>query len=109
MQELKNHDEALQARVQSLAHLPNEAKAAQRQLIARERLQYRKPKPAQHLDRQCTDWHWLYRQIKREWKNLKGLQNRERIWCFLAYIVDGSAENREALDKLYARFNATDN
>ncbi|KAM0710064.1 hypothetical protein Q7P35_002426 [Cladosporium inversicolor] len=79
MQELESHDKALEARIQALVDLPDEQKAAQKQIIEQERLESRKPTPAQQLDRQRTDWHWLYRELKREWKNIKGLQSRERI------------------------------
>lgn len=109
MKELKTHDEALQARLRALDDLPAESQAAQQKIIARERLQSRKPKPALHLDRQRTDWHWLYRQIKRDRKNMKGLQNRERLWYAFAYVVDdGSAESKEALEKLHEKARATD-
>ena len=108
MRELKSYDEVLQARIRSLDDLPDEARAEQRKIIAQERLQSRKPKPAQHLDRQRTDWHWLYREINREWKNMKGLHNRERIWYALANIVDDSTENKEALEKLHEKAKATD-
>jgi hypothetical protein len=34
-----------------------------------------------------TDWYQLYCQITRQWKNIKGLQNRERIWKTLEFVV----------------------
>ena len=108
MRELKNHDEALQARIRSLTDLPVESRAAQKKVIAQERLESRKPKPAQHLNLQRTDWHWLYRQIKREWKSMKGLQNRERIWYALAHVVEDSAKSKKALDKLHEKARAAD-
>ena len=45
------------------------------------------PRPMQRLHRLRTDWHWLYCQINREWKNIKGRQNRERIWKTLEFVV----------------------
>jgi len=45
------------------------------------------PRPVQRLYRLQTDWYWLYCQINREWKNIKGLQNRERIWKTLEFVV----------------------
>jgi len=108
MQGLEKYDKALDARVQSLIDLPEEQKAAQNLAIARERSNFRKPKPAQYLDPQCTDWHWLYRQIKREWKDIKGLQNRERIWYANTYIVEGSVESKAALEKLHDDYAAHD-
>ena len=104
MQELETHDKALETRLQSLLDLPDEQKAAQKQAIEHERLESRKPKPAQQLDRQRTDWHWLYREIKRQWKSIKGLQNRERIWYAQAYIVEGSEESRAVLEKLHTDY-----
>lgn len=108
MQELESHDKALEARIQSLVDLPDEQKEAQKLIIEQERLESRKPTPAQQLDRQRTDWHWLYRELKREWKNIKGLQNRERMWYAQAYIVQGSEESKAALEKLHADYIAKD-
>lgn len=108
MQELETHDKALDARLQSLKAFPDEQIAGQKETIEQERLESRKPKPAQQLDRQRTDWHWLYREIKREWKNIKGLQNRERIWYAQAYIVEGSEESKAVLGKLHADYMAKD-
>jgi len=109
MQELEAHDKALETRAESLLDLPDEQRAAQRRAIAQARSDIRKPRPAQNLDRQHTDWHWLYRELKREWKNLKGLQNRERIWYVHSYIVDGgSAESEAILDKLHRDYMAKD-
>jgi hypothetical protein len=108
MQQLERHDKALDARLQALLDLPDEQKAAQEQAIAQERIESRKPEPAQHLDRQRTDWHWLHRQIKREWKDIKGLQNRERIWYANAYIVEGPTESSAVLEKLYGYRMAQD-
>jgi hypothetical protein len=46
-----------------------------------------KPRPVQRLLRLQADWYWLYCQINREWKYIKGLQNRERIWKTLEFVV----------------------
>lgn len=108
MQELETHDKALDARLHSLDDVPDEQKEAQKQVFEQERLESRKPKPAQKLGRQSTDWHWLYREIKRQWKNIKGLQNRERIWYAQAHIVEGSEESKAVLEKLHADYAAKD-
>jgi hypothetical protein len=108
MQELETLDEALDARLHSLDGLPDAQREAQERIIAQERLESRKPTPAQQIDRQATDWHWFYREIKREWKNIKGLQNRERIWYAQAHIVQDSAESKAALEKLHADYAARD-
>jgi hypothetical protein len=57
MQELETHDKALNARLQSLIYLSDEQTATQIDDIEQARLEFRKPKPAQKLDRQTTDWH----------------------------------------------------
>jgi hypothetical protein len=108
MQELETFDEALDARLHSLDGLPDAQREAQERIIAQERLESRKPTPAQQIDRQATDWHWFYREIKREWKNIKGLQNRERIWYAQAHIVQDSVESKAALEKLHADYAARD-
>jgi hypothetical protein len=108
MQELETLDEALDARLHSLDGLPDAQREAQERIILQERLESRKPTPAQQIDRQRTDWHWLYREIKREWKSIKGLQNRERIWYAQAYIVEGSQESKAVLEKLHADHAAKD-
>lgn len=106
MQELETHDKPLETRLQSLLDLPDEQKAARKQAIEHERRESRKPKPAQQLDLQRTDWHWLYREIKRQWKSIKGLQNHERIWYAQAYIVEGSEESKAVLEKLHTDYMA---
>jgi hypothetical protein len=45
------------------------------------------PRAVRQLPRLQTDWYFLYCQLTREWKNIKGLQNRERIWKTLEFIV----------------------
>jgi hypothetical protein len=45
------------------------------------------PHAVRQLPRLQTDWYFLYCQLTREWKNIKGLQNRERIWKTLEFIV----------------------
>ena len=42
---------------------------------------------AQDLNIGNTDWHQLYCKVKFCWKNLKGLQNRKRIWRDVEEIV----------------------
>jgi hypothetical protein len=51
------------------------------------RKDFRKPRKVRQLDRLQTDWYYLYSQILREWKNINGLQNRERIWKSIEYVV----------------------
>jgi hypothetical protein len=58
----------------------------------------RKPREVRQLDRLQTDWYYLYCQIAREWKNINGLQNRERIWKSIEYIVRRVADPDEDLD-----------
>ncbi|KAE8327871.1 hypothetical protein BDV39DRAFT_204587 [Aspergillus sergii] len=36
-----------------------------------------------------TNWYILYRDIKRNWKELKGLRNRERIWNYQEKMLVG--------------------
>ena len=48
---------------------------------------FRKPRKVKQLDRLQTDWYNLYRQIAQEWKNIQGLQNRERIWKSIEYVI----------------------
>ena len=45
--------------------------------------------PVMHpvLEWQRTDWHAVYLQITRQWKQMKGLHNRERIWTDCEEIV----------------------
>lgn len=71
---------------------------------SRARKKHRRPRPAQRLDPLRTDWHWVYCQLKREFGNIKGLQNRERIWYALAHAVQGTAESKEVLEKLHADY-----
>ncbi|KAF3005603.1 hypothetical protein E8E13_001920 [Curvularia kusanoi] len=35
-----------------------------------------------------TNWYKVYTEIRRNWKDLKGLQNRKRIWKDIGLIVD---------------------
>jgi hypothetical protein len=48
---------------------------------------FRKPRKVRQLDRLQTDWYNLYRQIAQQWRNISGLQNRERIWKSIEYVV----------------------
>jgi hypothetical protein len=59
---------------------------------------FRKPRQVRQLDRLQTDWYYLYYHIAREWKNIKGLQNRERIWKSIEYIVRRVANPDEDLE-----------
>ena len=39
------------------------------------------------LPADCTNWHQLYCDITRNWKDLNGLQNRRRIWIDVERII----------------------
>jgi hypothetical protein len=58
----------------------------------------RKPREVTKLDPLQTDWYYLYTQIAREWISIKGLQNRERIWKSIEYVVRRVANQEEDLD-----------
>jgi hypothetical protein len=88
--ELDANDEALNSRLEALEALDRDQQAA----IEQARSQYRKryddllkPRPVNRLHRLRTDWYWLYCQINWEWRRIKGLQNRERIWKTLEFVV----------------------
>lgn len=97
-QELIKHDERIQDRDHKAADLQGEQRSIQEKLIAREDVEYRKPRPAQSLDRLHTDWYYLYCQLRREWKNTKGLQNRERIWKAVEFVSRRIVNPDEDLD-----------
>jgi hypothetical protein len=59
---------------------------------------FRKPREVRKLDRLQTDWYYLYCQIAREWRNIKGLQNRERIWKSIEYVVRRVENPDEGVD-----------
>jgi hypothetical protein len=96
--ELVDHDKSIQIRKQEAAQLQGEQKAIQYQNIADDDAEFRKPRPVQHLDRLHTDWYFLYCQLRREWKNIKGLQNRERIWKAVEFVSRRIAKPDEDLD-----------
>lgn len=85
-------------RVENALHSRLEAlkapKGDQQTAIGEARFEHKKryaellePWSVQRLHRLETDWYWLYCQINREWKRIKGLQNRERIWKTLEFVV----------------------
>lgn len=83
-------DEALNSRIQTLVALKGDQQAAFEEARSEHKKSYDallKPQPVQRLHRLRTDWYWLYCQINREWKNIKGLQNRERVWKTLEFVV----------------------
>lgn len=99
--ELIAHDERVQARSEALAEdhaLNSEQRAFQEQVIAEDDAEFRKPRPVHQLDRLHTDWYYLYCQIQEEWKNIKGLQNRERIWTAVKCVSRRIANPDEDLD-----------
>lgn len=104
MQELMAHDKPLFATSETLKGLPEEQRRKLRTKNSRARKKHRRPRPAQRLDPLRTDWHWVYCQLKREFGNIKGLQNRERIWHALAHVMQGTAESKEVLEKLHADY-----
>jgi hypothetical protein len=93
--ELEAHDQALKDQTQAMQRLGDEEKTKQRELIARDDATFREPRAVQQLSRSGTDWHYLYCRLAREWKNIKGLQNRERIWKTSEYIVRRVADPDE--------------
>lgn len=86
-QELIEHDKAIEDRKRAAAALPPSERLAQEQLIADDDAKFRAPRPVEQLDRLHTDWYYLYCQLRKEWKNIKGLQNRERIWTSAEFVV----------------------
>lgn len=87
--ELIAHDEAIQNRTQAAAALPlgSQQKTIEEERIACDDAEFRKPRPVEQLDRFHTDWYYLYCQLRREWKTIKGLQNRERIWKAAEFVI----------------------
>ena len=67
----------------------------QMELIARDDAAFRDARAVHQLSRSGTDWYYLYCRLAREWKNIKGLQNRERIWKTIEYIVRRIADPEE--------------
>ena len=59
----------------------------QMEMIARDDATFRESRAVHQLSRSGTDWYYLYCRLSREWKDIKGLQNRERIWKTIEYIV----------------------
>jgi hypothetical protein len=83
-------DNALHSRLEAL----KAPKGDQQTAIGEARFEHKKryaellePRLVQRLHRLETDWYWLYCQINRERKRIKGLQNRERIWKTLEFVV----------------------
>jgi hypothetical protein len=88
--ELDVIDESLNSRLQVLEALDGDQQAAIEQAHHEHKERYAEmlePQPVRHLHRLRTDWYWLYCQINRGWKDIKGLQNRERIWKTLEFVV----------------------
>jgi hypothetical protein len=87
--ELIAHDETIQSLVQAAAALPlgSQQRAVQEDRIAHDEAEFHKPHLVEQLDRLHTDWYFLYCQLRREWRNIKGLQNRERIWKASEFVV----------------------
>ena len=46
---------------------------------------------------ETTNWHRLHHDITGHWNQLKGLQNRARIWDAVMQIIDAMRETREKL------------
>ena len=93
--EFEAHDQAVKGRIQATQGLGDEEKTKQRDLIARDERRFRESRAVQQLSRLETDWHYLYCRLSREWKSIKGLQNRERIWKTIEYIVRRIADPDE--------------
>jgi hypothetical protein len=99
--ELIRHDEMIKSRSAALASdraFNSEQRAIQEQLIAGDDAEFRRPRPVPQLDRLHTDWYSLYCQLRREWENIKGLQNRERIWKAVEFVSRRIANPDEDLD-----------
>jgi hypothetical protein len=85
--ELEAHDQAMKDRTQATQRLGDEEKMEQMEMIARDDATFRESRAVHQLSRSGTDWYYLYCRLSREWKDIKGLQNRERIWKTIEYIV----------------------
>lgn len=88
--ELEAIDEILNSSIQALDALEGDQQLAIEETRSQHKKSYDtllKPQPVQRLDRLRTDGYWLYCRINWEWKNIKGLQNRERIWKTLGLVV----------------------
>lgn len=86
-QELMRHDQEIQVRKAAAADLPRSERLLNDEIIAHDDAEFRRPRPVEQLDRLHTDWYYLYCQLRKEWKNIKGLQNRERIWKAAEFVV----------------------
>jgi hypothetical protein len=97
--ELIAHDQSIQSRVQAAAALPwgTEERTIQEERIAHDEVEFRKSLRVEQLDRLHTDWYYLYCQLRRDWKNIKGLQNRERIWKAAGFVARRIAKPSEDL------------
>jgi molybdopterin-guanine dinucleotide biosynthesis protein A len=88
--ELEAINEVLSSRIHALERLQGDQQAAIVEARSEHKKSYDallKPHPVHQLHRLRTDWYWLYCQINREWINIKGLQNRERIWKTLEFVI----------------------
>jgi hypothetical protein len=88
--ELDAIDEALNARLETLEALDGDQQSAMKEARSEHKKRYDdllKPRPVRRLHRLRTDWYWLYCQINLDWRRIKGLQNRERIWKTLEFVV----------------------
>lgn len=96
--DLKAHDKIMEVRSQNARRLPAEERDMQEELIAREDAEFKRPRTVLCLERLHTDWHWLYCQLEKERENIKGLQNRERIWKALEFVLRRVGNPEEDLD-----------
>lgn len=64
-----------------------EVRAACEHELAQKTARLRQPAMHPVLEWQRTDWHAVYLGIRRRWKEMRGLQNRERIWMDCEEIV----------------------
>lgn len=85
--ELEAHDEAVRTERRKAAELLSEQRAIREEIIARKDAEFHQPRPVQFLDRLHTDWYQLYCQLQKARKNIKGLQNRERIWKGIEFVI----------------------
>jgi hypothetical protein len=87
--ELIAHDETINGLVQAAEALPpgSEQRLFHEERIAHDEAEFCKSHPVEQLDRLHNDWYYLYSELRREWKNIKGLQNRERIWKAAEFVI----------------------
>jgi hypothetical protein len=72
-----------------------DAEPSYRDIVLKESSSPAEP-PCLKLPRANTDWYQLYHDITIHWDELKGLQNRRRIWKDVEEIISRITRYREA-------------